>query len=78
MWTMTFWKAVAERAIFTMVEVLIPLLAASRLDLIDWVTTFWVVISAGALAVLKGVLAANVGNAGPSLGPEALVHKENA
>jgi len=73
MWTLVFWKAVAERAFFTMVEVLLPMLAATRLDLVDWVTTFWVVLSAGAIAVLKGVLAARVGNAGPSLGPETLV-----
>lgn len=74
MWTITFWKAVAERAIFTIVEVLIPLIAATRLDLIDWQATLWIAATAGALAVLKGVLAARVGNAGPSLGPEQLVH----
>lgn len=77
MWTVTFWKAVGERAIFTMAEVLLPLIVASRLDLIDWVVTFWVVISAGVAAVLKGILAARIGNDSPSFNSaEALNHPE--
>lgn len=67
MWKLEFWKAVAERAIFTMAEVLIPLIAATRLDLIGWGPTFWIVVTAGVLSVLKGMLAARVGNSGPSL-----------
>lgn len=77
MWTVRFWQAVAERSIFTMIEVLLPLLAATRLDLVDWTTTFWVVLSAGAIAVLKGVLAARVGNDAPSFtSVEKLAHPE--
>jgi hypothetical protein len=73
MWTLVFWKAVGERVIFTMIEVLIPMIAATRLDLVDWPTTGWIVLTAGALALLKGVLAARVGNPGPSLTTETLV-----
>lgn len=79
MWTLKFWKATAERAIFTVVEVLIPLLLANRIDLIDWATTFWIAATAGVLAVLKAVLAARVGNNGPSLtSTEELAFKEAA
>ena len=79
MWTVAFWKATAERTIMTMVEVLIPLIGATTLNLIDWVATLWIVVTAGALALLKSVLAARVGNNGPSLtSAESLVHKEAA
>jgi hypothetical protein len=67
MWTAAFAKALAERVIFTMVEVLIPMLVLTRIDMLDWAATFWVVISAGVLAVCKGLLAARVGSTGPSM-----------
>jgi len=67
MWTVAFWKATAERVISTVVQTLIPTVAATRLDLIDWVTTSWIVAGAGVLSLLKAIVAANVGNSGPSL-----------
>ena len=67
MWTVVFWKATAERVVSTVVQTLIPTVAATRLDLIDWVTTSWIVAGAGVLSLLKAIVAANVGNSGPSL-----------
>jgi hypothetical protein len=67
MWTVTFWKAITERAVFTMVEVLVPMLVLTRIDMLDWAATFWVVTSAGVLALLKGLLASRVGSDGPSM-----------
>jgi hypothetical protein len=35
--------------------------------MLDWAATFWVVTSAGVLALLKGLLASRVGSDGPSM-----------
>lgn len=67
MWTAVFWKATAARAISTIVQVLIPLLVANRIDVIDPKATAWIAATAGVLSVLKALVAARVGNDGPSL-----------
>lgn len=67
MWNLEFLKALAERVLATMIQVAIPLLAAASLDAIDWQAAGLVVLSAGVLSILKGVLAGLVGSGSPSL-----------
>jgi hypothetical protein len=67
MWTIQFWKALAERVVATMIQVAIPLVTVATLNKVDWLTVFWVVVSAGALSVLKGVAAVLAGNDSPSI-----------
>jgi hypothetical protein len=66
-YSVEFWKALAERVLSTMAQVAIPLVAATSLDKIDWQAAGLIVLAAGLLSVLKGVAAVHVGNNGPSL-----------
>jgi hypothetical protein len=68
MWTAAFAKALAERVLATMIEVAIPMFTLTTLDKVDFATTGLVVLSAGVLSFLKGVLAGLVGSSGtPSI-----------
>ena len=67
MWTVQFWKALAERVIATGIEVLLPMIALTTLDKVNWITTGFVVLTACVLAGLKGVLAGLRGSPGPSI-----------
>lgn len=78
MYNSAFWKATAERAVFTFVQAYLGLWLAG--DVIfnvfefDWVTGLGPALGAAILAVVKGVLAANVGHTGsPSFANEAVV-----
>lgn len=72
MWTLIFWRAVAERAVWTFAQALLGILTVGATGLL---TTPWVpALSAAGMAALLSVLkslAANytTGN-GPSLGGE--------
>jgi hypothetical protein len=68
MWTLPFLKALAERVLATMIEVAIPMFTLNSLDKVDFAATGIVVLGAGVLSILKGVLAGLVGSSGtPSI-----------
>jgi hypothetical protein len=67
-WNLAFLKALAERVLATMIEVAIPMFTLTTLDKVNFGTTGVVVLSAGVLSALKGVLAGLVGKSGtPSI-----------
>lgn len=74
MWTVTFWKAVAERAVFTFAETLLAVLGVGATDLLSvpWVSALSTAGLAALLSVLKSIVANKVGNAGPSFSTETL------
>jgi len=67
MWTIQFWKAMAERVVATGIEVLLPMIALTTVDKVNWATTGFVVLTACVLAVGKGALAGMRGSPGPSI-----------
>lgn len=76
MWSLLFWKDVAERVIATAAQVLIALFTADGFDLLqaDWAAMGVAVAVAAALVVLKSV-AANAA-VGPSISPASLAKDE--
>jgi hypothetical protein len=71
MWTVAFWKAVAERAIKTFAQVLIALVGTNLTGLVE---VNWVgVVTSAALAAGVSVLTSLAGGrTGPSWGQERL------
>jgi hypothetical protein len=70
MFTATFWKSAAERAIKTVAQALIAVLAATTFD---WFTADWQAIAgtaatAGVLSLLSSIASAGMGDKGtPSI-----------
>lgn len=68
MWTLKFWKAVAERAVSTIAQAGLAAIGVSAtLEAIDWKVIGSVAAVAGVLSVLKSLVAQQIGNKGPSL-----------
>jgi len=69
-WTVEFWRAVAERAIWTFAQTLLGVLTISATGLLDtsWVAALSTAGMAALLAVLKSITANYVTGNGPSLG----------
>ena len=66
MFTATFWKSAAERAIKTVAQALIAVLAATTFD---WFTADWQAIAgtaatAGVLSLLSSIASAGIGDKG--------------
>ena len=74
MWTLTFWRATAERAIKTSAQTAGATLIAAGSGLLDtdWLTLASVSGMAGLLSVLTSVGSAKIGSTGPSLAGERL------
>ena len=66
MWGRSFWVDVAERAVRTFAQALIPILAADGADLLhlDWPTSLGGAGTAAALSVLTSIASAGIGDAG--------------
>jgi len=58
-WSSLFWKDAVERVLATVAQVLIAVLSVDGLDLValDWQATLSTVAIAGALALLKAIVA---------------------
>ncbi|MBO1332419.1 holin [Streptomyces sp. VRA16 Mangrove soil] len=69
MWTVSFWKATAERAIRTFAQSLAAVLVAGATNLldVDWAAAFGTAGLATLLAVLTAVGTAGVGPHGPGI-----------
>ncbi|MFJ8822409.1 holin [Streptomyces sp. NPDC102467] len=69
MWTRSFWKATAERAIRTFAQALAAVLVAGATNLldVDWVAALGTAGFATVLAVLTAVGTAGVGAHGPGI-----------
>jgi Putative lactococcus lactis phage r1t holin len=74
MWTLTFWRAVAERAISTAAETAIALIGATVVfGAVNWRMIGSAVLLAALLSVLKGIASAKLTDGLPSLtGAEVL------
>jgi hypothetical protein len=66
---MGFWKATAERAIKTLAQTLIALLAVGQTTIltIDYQQAAAVAATATVLSILSSIVSSNIGNPGPSL-----------
>ena len=75
MWTASYWRAVAERAIKTLAQSLIAVLAVGQTTIltVDWKQAAAVAVTATVLSVLSSLASASIGNTGPSLASEAIV-----
>jgi len=75
MWTASFWRAVAERAIKTLAQSLLAMLAVGQTTIltVDWQQVTAVALTATLLSVLSSIVSAGMGNTGPSLASEAIV-----
>ena len=73
MFTLSFAKAAAERAIKTLAQSLIAILAVGQTTVlsVDWQAALAVAATATLLSVLSSVASAGMGNTGPSLVNEA-------
>lgn len=73
-WSVEFWKATAERAVFTFAQALLAILIVGATDLLSvpWVSALSTAGLAALLAVLKCIVANGVGSPGPSLANERL------
>ena len=69
MWTRAFWKATAERAIATAAQAALLIVGAEQLNVVSvsWAEVGGFAAGGAVLAVLKSLVAANVGNGSPSL-----------
>jgi hypothetical protein len=74
-WSGGFWKAAAERAIKTLAQSLIAVLAIGQVTVltVDWAQAAAVAATAGILSVLTSIASSGIGNPGPSLASEATV-----
>ena len=75
MYSSTFWKAAFERAVKTLAQSLIAVLAVGHTTIltVDWQQAGAVALTATALSLLSSVASATAGNPGPSLTSEELV-----
>lgn len=75
LWSASFWKATAERAIKTLAQSLIAILAVGQTTVlsVDWRQALAVAATATLLSVLSSIASAGIGNTGPSLANEAVV-----
>ena len=75
MFTVQFWKAAAERAIKTLAQTLIAILAVGQTTVltVDWQQAAAVAATATLLSVLTSIVSSGIGNTGPSLASEAVV-----
>jgi hypothetical protein len=75
-WTLPFWKATAERIIFTFLECYFGLFLFSAVSLnvfaFDWFLGLGPALGAAVLTLVKCLLASLGGNAGPSVANETL------
>ena len=70
MFTTTFWKSAAERAIKTVAQALIAVLAATTFDWFnaDWKAIAGTAATAGVLSLLSSIASAGIGDKGtPSI-----------
>jgi len=74
MWTAAFWKATFERAVKTLAQSLIAVLAVGQTTIltVDWQQAGAVALTATALSVLTSIASSTAGNPGPSLATEEL------
>jgi len=73
--TAPFWKATFERAVKTLAQSLIAVLAVGHTTIltVDWQQAMAVALTATALSVLTSIASSTGGNPGPSLASEELV-----
>ena len=66
MFTATFWKSAAERAIKTVAQALIAVLAATTFDWFtaDWQAIAGTAVTAGVLSLLSSIASAGIGDKG--------------
>lgn len=78
MWTITFWKAVAERAISTAAQAALGvLISVASVGAIDWRLVGSTVLIATLVSVLKNIAAAAITDGSPSLnGSESLQYEQ--
>lgn len=74
-WSVSFWKAAAERAVKTLAQTLIALLAVNQTTIlsVDWTQAAAVAATATMLSILSSIVSSGIGNTGPSLANEAVV-----
>lgn len=74
MWSVEFWKATAERAVFTFAQALLAILIIGATDLLSapWTSALSTAGLAALLAVLKCIAANGIGTPGPSLANERI------
>lgn len=75
MFTASFWKATGERAVKTLAQSLIAVLAVGQTTVlsVDWTQALAVAATATLLSVLSSVASSGFGNTGPSLANEAMI-----
>lgn len=75
MFTAAFWRSTAERALKTLAQSLIAILAVGQTNIltVDWTQAAAVALTATLLSVLSSIASVGVGNYGPSLVNEAVV-----
>ena len=66
MWSRSFWLDVAERAVKTFAQALVPVLAADGVDLlhVDWPSALGLAGTAAVLSVLTSIASAGIGDPG--------------
>lgn len=75
MYSSAFWKATFERAVKTLAQSLIAVLAVGQTTVltVDWQQAGAVAVTATVLSVLTSIASSTAGNPGPSLASEELV-----
>lgn len=75
MYSSVFWKATFERAVKTLAQSLIAVLAVGQTTIltVDWAQAGAVAATATVLSVLSSIASSAVGSPGPSLANEELV-----
>ena len=69
-WSVTFWKACAERALATFAQTLAAVIGVDLIGIhaIDWPTVLAISATAALLSVLKSVAVGAVGDGSPAIG----------
>lgn len=77
MWSSSFWRGAAERAIRTFAQTAVALIGADLVSVvdIDYATIGGVSATAALLSVLTSIAAASHGEPGPSFGQETEIEK---